>query len=360
MKHPIIFLSLILFIRLVYSQQEVNITEHFEGSWLPSGWSAATFSESSTQNHTASGSKSAAYPFLGVLSSGNITSVPFSVLNGESFDTISFWLRRSSLLSLSGTLSVKLIGTATDVTLESISLSSLLNNTWTKYSYSYNVSADDDISLVLEISALISTGNLYLDDVRIHKSITLPVSMNYFTCSVNRNIVNLSWQTGWEINNSGFFIERQMAGLESWESAGHVTGSGNSSFPVNYTAVNIADKPGKYKYRLKQTDYNGNFEYYELNEIVVIKPPELTSLEQNYPNPSNPSAVICFTLQNAGYVKLEIFSITGQSLSVLIDEYKEGGYHSINFDGSNMASGIYFYRLSAENFSETKRLTLIK
>lgn len=360
MKHPIIFFSLILFIRLAYSQQEVNIAEHFEGSWLPAGWSAATFSESSSQNHTVSGSKSAAYPFLGVLSSGNITSVPFSVLTGESFDTISFWLRRSSLLSLSGSLNVKLSGTGTDVTLESISLSSLLNNTWTKYSYAYNVTADDNISLVLEVSALISTGNLYLDDIRIHKSITLPVGMNFFTYSVNRNIVNLSWQTGWEINNTGFFLERSEAGSVNWEPGCYITGCGNSSIPVSYSAVNIINKPGNYRFRLKQTDYNGNFEYYELNEIVVIKPPEITKLEQNYPNPSNPSTIICFTLHNAGNVKLEIFSITGQSLSVLLDGYKEGGYHSIKFDGSKMASGIYFYRLSAENFSETKRFTLIK
>jgi hypothetical protein len=85
------------------------------------------------------------------------------------------------------------------------------------------------------------------------------------------------------------------------------------------------------------------------------------SMDQNYPNPFNPATEISFALPNAADVKLEIYNIMGQKVAILIDERREAGDHTISWDGSNVASGVYLYRLTAgEDFVETKKMILLK
>ena len=83
-------------------------------------------------------------------------------------------------------------------------------------------------------------------------------------------------------------------------------------------------------------------------------------LSQNYPNPFNPSTNISFTLTNNGHVKLEVFNLLGQKVATIIDAPRSAGNHAIKFDASNLSSGIYLYRLSTENFVETRKMNLIK
>ena len=83
-------------------------------------------------------------------------------------------------------------------------------------------------------------------------------------------------------------------------------------------------------------------------------------LEQNYPNPFNPSTNIHFSLPQSGFVKLEIFSITGESVDVLISTELNAGKYNYEWNGSNLTSGMYFYRLNTGNFVETKKMLLIK
>lgn len=84
------------------------------------------------------------------------------------------------------------------------------------------------------------------------------------------------------------------------------------------------------------------------------------SLEQNYPNPFNPSSTIQFSLPEASEVRLDVFTITGQHVSTLVNNRLNSGEHSVTFDGSNLASGVYIYRIVAGKFMKTKRMTLIK
>ena len=91
----------------------------------------------------------------------------------------------------------------------------------------------------------------------------------------------------------------------------------------------------------------------------VIKPDEFALL-QNYPNPFNPSTEISFHIPSATHVKLELFNINGQKVAMLVDGDFESGFHSITFDGSEFASGIYLYRMTASEFVETKKMLLIK
>lgn len=83
-------------------------------------------------------------------------------------------------------------------------------------------------------------------------------------------------------------------------------------------------------------------------------------LHQNYPNPFNPSTQIAFDLPSASHVELSIYNVLGQEVKTLINQQMEAGSHVVTFDGSNLASGIYFYRISADNFSDTKKMMMLK
>ena len=87
---------------------------------------------------------------------------------------------------------------------------------------------------------------------------------------------------------------------------------------------------------------------------------EKFELAQNYPNPFNPKTVINYSIPQAGFVLLRIYDILGNEITTLVDEYKTAGNYFIEFDGSNFSSGIYFYRMQTGNFSNTKKLILMK
>ena len=89
--------------------------------------------------------------------------------------------------------------------------------------------------------------------------------------------------------------------------------------------------------------------------------PRDIKLEQNFPNPFNPSTIINFELNRATNVSLEVYNVVGQKVATLInDETRSAGRHTISFDGSSLSSGIYIYRLVTPQESLTKRMTLIK
>jgi hypothetical protein len=88
--------------------------------------------------------------------------------------------------------------------------------------------------------------------------------------------------------------------------------------------------------------------------------PTSYSLAQNFPNPFNPTTTIQFSLPQAGDVSLKIYNLLGEEVKTLIDEYKEIGNHSVQFNANNLASGMYLYRLQAGSFVETKKMILVK
>ena len=88
--------------------------------------------------------------------------------------------------------------------------------------------------------------------------------------------------------------------------------------------------------------------------------PKVYSLNQNYPNPFNPSTQISFGLPKSGNVKLVVFDILGREVKTLVNEFQTAGTHSITFDASSLSSGIYFYSITANDFTATKKMLLIK
>ena len=188
----------------------------------------------------------------------------------------------------------------------------------------------------------------------------LPVEMSLFTSTVNGRNVILNWTTVSETNNSGFDVERKISGTESWTKVGNVVGNGNSTVTNNYSYADVNLSAGQYSYRLKQIDYNGNFEYFNLNSEVNIGIPTKYSLSQNYPNPFNPTTKINFSIPENGMVTLKLFNLAGKEVMTLVNEEKPTGHYSVELNGSNLSTGVYYYRLSSGNFTHVKKMTLIK
>jgi hypothetical protein len=164
------------------------------------------------------------------------------------------------------------------------------------------------------------------------------------------------------MNNSGFEVERASLSAstsQGWEKIGFVQGYGTTTETKHYSYTDNNLSSGKYSYRLKQIDFDGSFAYSNAVEVDVNTIQQF-SLSQNYPNPFNPGTTITFTLPESKFVTLKIFNALGQEIKTLVNSIKEAGTHNINFDASELNSGIYFYRIDAGAFSQVKKMTLIK
>lgn len=192
----------------------------------------------------------------------------------------------------------------------------------------------------------------------------LPVQLSSFTSSINGRDVRLTWKTESEMNNAGFEVERSVTGLNQWVKAGYITGKGNSTTPVSYTFEDKKLNSGKYNYRLKQIDNNGNFEYYELSNVVEVGLPTKFDLSQNYPNPFNPTTKIDFSLPLDAKVSIKLYDITGREVKTLVNDSRTAGYYTVQFNASDLSSGTYFYRImtksSAADYIMTKKMMLVK
>jgi hypothetical protein len=195
----------------------------------------------------------------------------------------------------------------------------------------------------------------------------LPVELSSFISTVSGSNVILNWSTSREINNSGFDVERRDTRNETqdvWKKVGFVTGNGNTIENSNYQFTDRGLSQGKYIYRLKQIDFNGNFTYHNLANEVIVGSPEKFSLSQNYPNPFNPSTKINYDLPFDAKVTLKVFDMTGREVVTLVNEFKSSGYYTVDFNASNLSTGVYLYRISADangkSFTSEKRMVLVK
>jgi len=187
----------------------------------------------------------------------------------------------------------------------------------------------------------------------------LPVELSTFDAIVLEDRIILNWRTETEVSNYGFDIERQVEN-SYWEKLGFVEGHGNSNSPKDYSFEDYdISRAGKYKYRLKQIDNDGKFEYSYVITVYVGAPAAFY-LSQNYPNPFNPSTKIDYSVPQASKVSLKVYDILGREVALLVNEYKEIGTYNVRFDASNLPGGIYFYTISAGSFIETKKMSLVK
>jgi len=187
----------------------------------------------------------------------------------------------------------------------------------------------------------------------------VPVELVSFSAEVFNGNVTLSWITATEINNYGFVVERQSKETGQWINIGFVVGNGSSTEIRYYSFTDNSVSVGEYFYRLKQLDFNGNFDYSKEVEVTILPVSEYT-LKQNYPNPFNPSTRIAFSIPNSSFASLQVFDILGNKINTLINgELTEGSYE-VEFNGKGLPSGVYFYNLTTGNFSKTMKMNLLK
>jgi photosystem II stability/assembly factor-like uncharacterized protein len=194
--------------------------------------------------------------------------------------------------------------------------------------------------------------------LKMNLSSVVPVELTAFTAQSENQKVILNWTTATELNNNGFEIQRKVAESE-FATVGFVKGEGTTSNQREYSYIDKELVDGKYFYRLKQIDFNGTYEYSNVIEIDVRSLNEY-ALEQNYPNPFNPTTTIGYVLKEKSNAKLILLNAIGEEVAVLVNEEQEKGFHKVDFNASTLASGVYFYRLQAGSFVQTRKMILLK
>ncbi len=218
-------------------------------------------------------------------------------------------------------------------------------------SFSYNgISWSSVTSTDYEMRAIINEGN------------PLPVELSTFSALSINSGVELKWSTATEVNNYGFEVERKSN--SSWEDIAFIPGHGNSNSPKQYSYTdNNLIGGSNFQYRLKQIDNDGKFEYSNILEVTAV--PAKFELSQNYPNPFNPSTTIKYYTPQNSFVTLKIYDMLGREIATLVNEQISPGYHEaiwngLDSKGVSVSSGVYIYRLTAGNFTKTKKMNLLK
>jgi photosystem II stability/assembly factor-like uncharacterized protein len=189
-----------------------------------------------------------------------------------------------------------------------------------------------------------------------------PVELTSFTAKPDKDNLLLEWQTSTEINNKGFEIQRSdiSSNYSNWNVIGFVEGSGSTTKESNYSYLDKNLKQGKYVYKLIQIDFDGTRAQLHRVNVAINYQPVKYELDQNYPNPFNPATLINYQIPENGFVTLKVFNTVGKEVATLVNERQTNGSYSINFNASNLPSGLYIYQLRINNFVSSKKMLLIK
>jgi len=280
------------------------------------------------------GNVSLAGNFTNTNASLDVTTTGFT-FNGTSDQTISSASNPADTFSTFGSLTIDNPGTVT-----------LLTNVGAETSFTPTQGTLD-----LNGNNFYVNGELYTGP--------LPVELVSFGARINDTNIILVWLTATEVNNYGFQIQRSVQ-TDKWEVLGFVEGHGNSNSPKEYSFLDSeVNSAGIYSYRLKQIDNDGSYEFSKTIEVNFGSPMNY-ELSQNYPNPFNPSTTIRFSVLESSFINLSIFNPLGEKIEELVNEIKEPGIHTIEFNAENISSGTYFYRIKTANFTNIKKMVLLK
>ena len=193
----------------------------------------------------------------------------------------------------------------------------------------------------------------FLSQLRINQNIPLilrELAEDYIIkCKVKRGMLNEAisdYNNIYLLNQNNSKGEHALLNMECLTSMLHDTTDGMSGDIIEH----------KYNIYEKITNKSLNHLY----SITKEGKPARYSLSDNYPNPFNPVTNIQFTIPNSGHVNLKVYDVLGREVKNLVNEFKQAGSYIVSFDGSELSSGIYFYRLEAGDFVQVKRMILIK
>ncbi len=164
----------------------------------------------------------------------------------------------------------------------------------------------------------------------------------------------------------GFEIKRKTE-TDNWSKVAFIKGNGTTTEIKNYFySDNVQElNPGKLFYQLKQIDSDGSSHLSKVIEVDISLSVSF-KLEQNYPNPFNPTTKIRYRVPVGSDktkqlpIKLKIYDTLGNEVATLVNELKVPGYYEVDWDASNLASGVYLYQLQSESIVLTKKMMLMR
>ncbi|MCB9358064.1 MAG: T9SS type A sorting domain-containing protein [Calditrichaeota bacterium] len=229
------------------------------------------------------------------------------------------------------------------------------------YNWSGNGNPDDFGCWIPE------TYYLYLDtrncccplEVTFNGDNILAVEFSSFDAIAGDGKVTLNWRTNAEQDIDHYIVTRNGAQIAE------VAGLGDNASGHNYTFVdNSVENGTQYGYQLTAVDVNGAMTMYG---ATVYATPQAGSglvteyaLMQNYPNPFNPTTSIEYSLLAAGEVSLKVYTVDGREVATLVNGVQDAGRHNVEFDASNLASGMYLYKMAVNGFTATQKMVLMK
>ncbi len=196
-------------------------------------------------------------------------------------------------------------------------------------------------------------------DFSLQKSATinLPAAPTGLTATtVSGNLIKLSWSDNAK-NEDQFRIDHSDDGV-TWSYLA-------TAFANSKSYIDTVVKGNNY-YRIRSENTSGNSAFSNIASVLTAVNSTSANvhhgytLVQNYPNPFNPATVISFTIPESGHVTLAVFDLLGSQKALLVNEMMTAGNHSVNFDASRLAGGIYFYRMTAGTTTLTRKLVYLK
>ena len=187
----------------------------------------------------------------------------------------------------------------------------------------------------------------------------LPVELTAFDALVDGTDVRLTWATASETNNAGFEVEQLMFNGD-YRVLDFVQGRGTTLEAQHYAYTVNSLAPGPYRFRLKQIDYDGAFEYSPEVEVRVDVP-ERFYLSPPYPNPFNPQTTLTLTARNPEDILVRVFDVQGRLVQTLFSGHMATGESKeLRFDADALNSGLYFVRAQSSSLEMTHKAFLVK
>ena len=185
----------------------------------------------------------------------------------------------------------------------------------------------------------------------------LPIEFGSFSAVAGDEQVQLNWSTASESDLDKFEVRRDGELLARIEARNAEAGA-----TYTYTDATVSNDVS-YSYELSVTSVNGEREVLAIESATPRSGNSLVTeyaLYQNYPNPFNPETSIRFDLIENSLVTLMVYNVAGQEVATLVNGNLNAGSHTVNFDGANLTSGVYLYRLTAGEFTSTMKMVLMK
>jgi len=196
----------------------------------------------------------------------------------------------------------------------------------------------------------------------------VPIQLSSFTATVlPANAIRLNWTTISEVNNYGFVAQRRVSPTHAFEEVENsfIPGNGTTLVPHHYQFTDYDVLSVSPEYRLKQIDLDGTVHFTDPVHASVTHVEETVPahfvLDQNFPNPFNPATRIRFSVSQSGRATLRVYNLIGREVATPFDATAETGrWYNITFDGSQLSSGTYIYKLESNNQTLARKFVLLK